>query len=178
MVTIAGEARLVEGAQAGDQAAFEDLLRPWVAPAANFAFTLLGDRQEAEDAVQEAALRAWRKLDGLRAGAPFGPWFLGVVSHQCRSMRRRRWYRLARDPLPEHMEAPEEPTADADLRHAISRLDDKQRAAIILHYYLDLTVDQVAHALGLTPSGVKSRLNRALKRLRPLLAAAEEDIDG
>jgi RNA polymerase sigma-70 factor (ECF subfamily) len=64
---------LLAGARAGDQAAFADLLQPWILPAANFAYGLLQDRQEAEDAVQEAALKAWRKLQSVRAGAPFGP---------------------------------------------------------------------------------------------------------
>jgi RNA polymerase sigma-70 factor (ECF subfamily) len=174
------EAGLMDGARAGDQAAFADLLQPWILPAANFAHGLLQDRQEAEDAVQEAALKAWRKLRTLRPGAPFGPWFLGIVAHQCGSTRRGRWFRLIRHPAPEVLRraagtpgAPE-PAAHDALREAILGLGDRQRAAIVLHYYLDLPVDQVGRALGLTPAGAKSRLNRALKTLRPLLAAAEE----
>jgi RNA polymerase sigma factor (sigma-70 family) len=166
------EAHAEVGARAGDQAAFAELLGPWILPAANFAYGLLHDRQEAEDAVQEAALKAWRKLHTLRRGAPFGPWFLGIVAHQCRSTRRGRWFRLIRHPEPERLVsgAPAaEPAAYAELARAILDLDDRRRAAIVLHYYLDMPVDQVAQVLGITQAGVKSRLNRALKSLRPLL---------
>jgi len=177
VLNVHADAGLIDGARAGDQAAFADLLQPWILPAASFAYGLLQDRQEAEDAVQEAALKAWRKLRSLRSGSPFGPWFLGIVAHQCGSTRRGRWYRLIRHPAPEQLRAAaahSEPAAHVELREAILDLGDRQRAAIVLHYYLDMPVDQVARVLGLTPAGVKSRLNRALKTLRPLLAAQEE----
>lgn len=180
MLTAHAETGLLDGAREGDEIAFADLLRPWIVPAANFAHGLLQDRQEAEDAVQEAAIKAWRNLRSLRPGAPFGPWFLGIVAHQCGSTRRGRWYRLIRHPAPEllpaaapALETPE-PAAHDALREAIRGLGHRQRAAIVLHYYLDLPVDEVGRILGLTPAGAKSRLNRALKTLRPLLAAREE----
>jgi RNA polymerase sigma-70 factor (ECF subfamily) len=175
MAVVSAEIGLVAGARAGDTVAFERLLGPWVTPGANLAFALLHDRHEAEDAVQEAAVKAWSKLHQLREGAAFGPWFLGIVAHECGSLRRSRWYRIPRGPLPEALAAPDERTADDDLRRAVARLNEKQRAAIVLHYYLDLPLDQVGQALGLSTAGVKSRLNRALKTLRPLLMAAEED---
>jgi RNA polymerase sigma-70 factor (ECF subfamily) len=169
VVEISAELQLVAGALGGDALAFEDLIRPWLGPGCAFAFSLLQDRQEAEDATQESALKAWRKLDRLRAGAPFGPWFLGIVAHQCGSMRRSRWRLLVRHPAPEVLRAPDQAAPDADLRAAVHRLNEKQRAAIVLHYYLDLPLEQVGQVLGLSQAGVKSRLNRALKQLRPLL---------
>ena len=136
---------------------------------------MLHDRQEAEDAVQEAALKAWRKLDRLREGSPFGPWFLGIVANQCGTTRRGRWFRLIRHPSPELLIASDEAAADADLRRAIRRLKEGQRAAIVLHYYLDMPLDDVAQVLGLSRAGVKSRLHRALRTLRPLLEPEEAD---
>jgi RNA polymerase sigma-70 factor (ECF subfamily) len=172
-MTSYAEVGLVAGARAGDPIAFEDLLRPWITPAATFAFNMLHDRQEAEDAVQEAALKAWRKLDRLREGAPFGPWFLGIVANQCGTVRRGRWFHLVRHPSPDHLASWTETAADADLRAAIRGLNEGQRAAIVLHYYLDMPLDDVARVLKLSRAGVKSRLHRALRALRPLLDSEE-----
>src|SRR5260370_37323331 len=78
--------------------AYEDLLRPNLAPAARLAHTLLGNPTEAEDAVQEAAMKGWRKLGNLRAGAPFQPWFLGIVVRQVRTIQRAPWWTSIRLP--------------------------------------------------------------------------------
>jgi len=72
------EQDLIEKAKAGDNVAYEDLLRPNLKPAARLARALLGDSNEAEDAVQEAAVKCWRRLGNLRPGAEFQPW---SVSH-------------------------------------------------------------------------------------------------
>jgi len=71
------EPEMIRRAQGGDRAAYEELLRPLVGPGAALAFALLYDRPAAEDAFQEAAIRAWQRLRNLRPGSPFRPWFLG-----------------------------------------------------------------------------------------------------
>lgn len=155
---------------------FEQLLRPVIVPAARFAYGMLHDREEAEDAVQEAALKSWRHRGRLRCAADFRPWFLGIVANQCRTVRRGRWWTLIR--LPE-IERPSEERADAeflrgaDLRRTLRRLSHGQHAAVVLHFYLDLPLEEVAAALGLSVPGTKTRINRALRRLRLALRGWE-----
>jgi RNA polymerase sigma-70 factor (ECF subfamily) len=169
------EQDLIQKAKAGDNMAYEDLLRPNLAPAARLARTLLGNPAEAEDAVQEAALKGWRKLGNLRAGAPFQPWFLGIVVRQVRTVQRAPWWTLIRLPdLPIHSAPAIETWMDGeDLRRAIGKLPRLQREAVLLHFYLDLAIQDVAASLGLSVPGVKSRINRALHRLRADIASAE-----
>src|SRR5260221_9537209 len=87
-----GDPDLIARAREGDKAAFGNLLRPAIEPAARLAYGMLLDRTEAEDVVQEAAIKAWRRLGNLRAGADFAPWFLGIVANQCRTVRRTPWW--------------------------------------------------------------------------------------
>ena len=116
---------------------FERLLRPVIVPAARFAYGMLHDHAEAEDAIQEAALKSWRHRSRLRCAADFRPWFLGIVANRCRTVRRGRWWTLIR--LPE-IERPSEEGAEAeflrgaDLRRALRRLPHGQQAAIVLHF--------------------------------------------
>ncbi len=171
-----GDPDLIARATGGDKAAFEELLRPVVDSAARLAYGMLQDRAAAEDVVQEAALKAWRRLGNIRAGADFGPWFLGIVANESRSVRRGRWRSVLRL---EHSASsgragPEETVVrGADVRRALRRLPADQRAAILLHFYLDLPLDAVAATLGMSVPGVKSRINRGLKRLRPALQSNE-----
>src|SRR5438309_1753185 len=88
------EQALISRAKSGDRVAYEQLLEPALRSATRLAFAMLHDRSEAEDAFQESALRAWRRLDNLRDGNPFQPWFLGIVANQCREIRRGKWWQL------------------------------------------------------------------------------------
>jgi RNA polymerase sigma factor (sigma-70 family) len=169
------EQDLIQKAKAGDNMAYEDLLRPNLAPAARLARTLLGSPTEAEDVVQEAAVKGWRKLGNLRAGAPFQPWFLGIVVRQVRTIQRAPWWTSIRLPEVPFQSAPAIETwmDGEDLRLAIGNLPRLQREAVLLHFYLDLSIQDVAVSLGLSVAGVKSRINRALHRLRADIASAE-----
>lgn len=176
----AAEQALIARAKAGDRAAYERLLGPAVRSATRLAFAMLHDRSEAEDAFQDSALRAWRRLPNLRNGSPFQPWFIGIVANQCREIRRGRWRRVVRLPDAEAIQ----PSVDAewfegeDLRRAIARLPYDQRVAVLLHFHLDMPHSDVAVALGISVPGVKTRINRALKRLRPALAVSEVRVNG
>lgn len=155
---------------------FERLLRPVIVPAARFAYGMLHDHAEAEDAVQEAALKSWRHRSHLRCAADFRAWFLGIVANQCRTVRRGRWWTLIRLPdieRPSKEGAEAEFLRGADLRRALRRLPHGEQAAIVLHFYLDLPLEEVAAALGLSVPGTKTRINRALRRLRLALRGAE-----
>jgi len=175
-MALLSEPDLVSRARAGDRTAFESLLRPLIESGARLAYGMLLDRVEAEDVVQESALSAWRKLANLRDGADFGPWFLGIVANRCRTVRRGSWWsvvRLANTPPGETASLEESVVRTADLRRALIALPADQRAAVLMHFYLDLPLDAVASALGISVAGVKSRINRALKRLRPSVRGGE-----
>ena len=95
------EVDLVSRAQTGDEQAFTALLRPLVASAYRLAGAMLHDPHAAEDVVQEASLKAWRKLYQVKPGAEMKPWFLGIVANECREVRRGRWWSVLKQPDPE-----------------------------------------------------------------------------
>jgi RNA polymerase sigma-70 factor, ECF subfamily len=174
------EQALIDRAQRGDRVAFERLLEPAVRSATRLAFAMLQDRSEAEDAFQESALRAWQRLRNLRGGSRFQPWFIGIVANQCREVRRGRWRQVIRLPDPTAMESVDEAAwlDGEDLRRAVTGLPYDQRAAILLHFHLDMPLSDVAIALGISVPGVKTRINRALKRLRPAMGVSEVKVHG
>jgi RNA polymerase sigma-70 factor (ECF subfamily) len=171
-----GDPDLISRARVGEKSAFEDLLRPLIGPAAGLAYAMLQNHAEAEDVVQESAVKAWRKLGNLRPGADFKPWFLGIVANQCRTVRRGSWWSVVqseRENPDDRLGLEEAAVRSMDLRAALRALPPEHRAALLLHFYLDLPLEAVAVALGLSVPGVKSRINRALKRLRPSLRGGE-----
>lgn len=175
VVTAGADRSLHERALAGDEEAFDALIGPLVEPAIRLAYSMLGNRTEAEDAAQEAITKAWRKLRQLRAGMPVRPWFLAIVVYQCRNVRRTRWFRFVRtsDQLGADPEAAEPYVERIDIARALSRLADRDRQALFLHFYLDLPVEEVATALGISPAAAKGRIYRACHRLRPGLVEEE-----
>lgn len=160
----------------GDTLAFDALLRPQLASAYRVALLLLGDPGEAEDAVQEAALRAWTKLRQLRGGpAAFRTWFLRIVVNECRMARRRPWWAVFRIGAPAAKVGfgEEETVGRLDLLQALAALPEVDRTALFLYYYLDLPIEEVARVIGISVRGSKSRIHRALVRLRPGLDLEE-----
>lgn len=167
---------LVSDAKAGSEAAFEALLAPCLESGFRLACGILHDPHAAEDAVQEAAYRAWRKLDRLRSGSPFGPWFLGIVVRQCLSLRRQPWWRVLKlsDLEDRRIERSDDsPIADTDLRRALGKLRPDEQVAVVLYFYLDLPVEQIATISRGSVSAVRGRLARAVKKLRPDLEVEE-----
>jgi RNA polymerase sigma-70 factor (ECF subfamily) len=170
------EADLVARAQAGDRLAFERLAVASVDRLNAVAFSILGDVHLAEDATQQALLNIWRDLPGLRDHARFEAWSYRLVVRACYAEARRRpnW-------LPNVMERPaHEPlasdgrgsVADRDqLERGFRRLSIEQRAVVVLHFYADLPLDEVAEVLGVPVGTTHSRLNRAMNALRAALAA-------
>jgi RNA polymerase sigma-70 factor (ECF subfamily) len=158
-------------AKAGDLEAFDELLAPLIEPAFALAMAMLNDRGEAEDAVQEAALRTWQKIARFRTGANLRPWFLAIVANQCRTVRRSRWWHVLRSSDVSGMRRHEMPEANwgerIDLEAALGRLPKNQLAALTLYYHLDLPIDEVARVLGCSPAAARQRIHRALDSLRP-----------
>ena len=157
---------LISRAASGDEAAFETLIRPELQPAYRLAVVLLDDPTAAEDALQEATFKAWRHLGRLRPGTELRPWFLTVVANQCRSERRRRWWRVLRGLERWEAAASEPDVAGWDVEQALLGLSPEDRAAVFLRFYEDLALQEVARVLGISTTAARSRVHRALRRLR------------
>lgn len=147
-----------------------------IAAGYKLACVMLRDPVAAEDAVQEAALRAWRKRSRLRPGSDPLPWFLAIVGNECRSARRLRWSSVIKTDVPEgRVGAHDEGVLlGADLRRALLTLGWTDRLVVVLYFYLDLPVDRVAAAACLSPAAARARLRRAIRKLRPGLELEEE----
>ena len=165
--------QILARAAGGDLDSFSLLIDPLLDPAYRLAAVMLGDRSAAEDAVQEASIKAWRKLRQLRGDAQsLRAWFLSIVANECRMARRTRWFsviRVADVPA----QAPDDRESHSDLRRALMRLTPDERLPLVLHFYLDLPLDEVARTLRVSPSAAKSRIYRAARRLRADLTIEE-----
>ena len=168
MAVLLAEITLLEAAKRGDDTAFEILLTPLLEPGYRLAGGMLQDHQAAEDAVQEAALKAWRKLRQLRDGSEMRPWFLGIVANECRSVRRSRWASVVKVLQPAQAEShpADSVLSSIELRLALRALDDKKRLALVLHWYLDLPLEEIATITGSSVHAVEGRVQRGMRELR------------
>jgi RNA polymerase sigma-70 factor (ECF subfamily) len=142
------------------------------------AYSILGDRQAAEDAVQESVAKALRGMRRLRNGASSRAWFFTIVANQCRDVRRASRVRvlsLFEIPEPTVADHSEVVARDLDLERALTRLSPKQRALLFLRYQMDMPPAEMAIVLGWRAGTVKSRLHRALRRLEADMTPPKED---
>jgi RNA polymerase sigma-70 factor, ECF subfamily len=162
---------LVERARGGDHDAFTMLVDATIARLDTIARLVLRDRELARDAVQEALIRAWRDLPGLRDPDRFDAWLRRLTMNTCLDLvrrRRRRAIEVELDVL--ELSGRSDPSPDiADrelLDEALRRLDVEHRAVVVLHYYLGLPVPEVAATLGIPTGTAKSRLHHSLAAMR------------
>jgi RNA polymerase sigma-70 factor (ECF subfamily) len=185
MDPLAEEAQLVGRALAGDQAAFGDLVGRYTGAVYNQAYRMLGNPQEAEDAVQEVFLRAFRRLDSYDPGRRFVTWLLTIGSNYCIDRLRRRrmsWLTLddvafwltSGEPGPERTAL--EGERQRQVQQALQRLPESYRSVTVLRYWQDLSYLEIAEALSLTEATVKTRLHRARKMMRDALDAEGEEL--
>jgi RNA polymerase sigma-70 factor, ECF subfamily len=171
------EATLVERARRGDPAAYEALVRAHQDIAFRTACLFAGSAADAEEAAQEGFVKAWRALPRFRAGAPFRPWLLAIVANESRNRRRAAGRRagLAARAAAEPASGDAAPSPEAlllsggarrELLAALAALEERDRAVIACRYLLDLSERETADVLRCRPGTVKSRLSRALARLR------------
>lgn len=168
--------------------AYEVLVRRHQAVAIRTAH-LFAPAADAEDAVQEAFVKAYRALGRFRSGSPFRPWLLRIVANEARNRRRSAGRRagLALRSLEDRRPDDAAPSPEsailageqrAWLLAGVNGLRDGDREVIAARYFLDLTEAEAAEVLGVPRGTVKSRLSRALARLRARLAEGAEGSDG
>src|ERR1700674_2139166 len=136
---------LVQEAIGGDQQAFMLLVEPLLPAAYRLAVGMLRSESDAEDAVQEAVLKAWRHFGRFRRGSDLRPWLFTIVANECRYQRRSRWWSvIRRSEAPDDLADETSPVdpASVDLRQALYRLPHDQRYVLILPFYLDLFFEE------------------------------------
>jgi RNA polymerase sigma-70 factor, ECF subfamily len=171
------EAELVERAKRGDLRAWETIVRGYQGIAFRTAYLLSGSAADAEEAAQDGFVKAYRALGRFRRGAPLKPWLLRIVANEARNRRRSAGRReaLTLRAAAENRPGDAVPSPEAALLAgedrtrllaAVNALSEEHRLAIACRYFLDLSEDETAAALGVRRGTVKSRLARALGRLR------------
>ena len=176
------ERELVLRAQRGDDGAFAELVRAHQEIAFRVAYLITGSTTDAEDAVQDGALKAWRALARFRVGEPWRPWLLSIVANEARNRRRSagRRAQLALRASREHVSGDAAPfpgsstpeaaaLAEDERRRLLAALDslpEEARDVLACRYLLELSEEETAAALGCRRGTVKSRTSRALDRLR------------
>jgi RNA polymerase sigma-70 factor (ECF subfamily) len=166
-------ARVLEG----DQGAFAELVEAYQRPVYNLTYRMLGEAREAEDAAQEAFLRAYQHLDRYDPQRSFKTWLLSIASNYCidRLRKRRLTWLSIDEPLPPHpalnsdVPSPETATLSGERSEAVqellSDLAPDYRAAVVLRYWYDMPYAEIAATLDTTESAIKSRLFRARQML-------------
>jgi RNA polymerase sigma-70 factor (ECF subfamily) len=171
------ETDLVAQAKQGDARAYRTLVEQNQTIAFRTAYLITGSEPEAEEAVQDGFVKAYYALGRFRPGAPFRPWVLRIVANEARNRRRsagrreRLALRVAEDPLSgDAVPSPEAALLAgeqrAELLAAVNGLREEDRLVIACRYFLDLSEEETAAALAWRRGTVKSRLSRALDRLR------------
>jgi RNA polymerase sigma factor (sigma-70 family) len=171
----------VRRAQEGDADAYGDLIARHRPVALRVATVVLGSTDGADDVVQQATERAWRSFETFDSARPFRPWFLRIVANSARNDRRARGrrahleVRAAHAGMAQEAATPEEAVvSDAERQRvvaALNQLDGDDRLVIALRWFEQLTEAEMVETLDVPAGTVKSRLSRAMGRLRAVLEA-------
>ena len=171
---------LVEKILQGDTEAFSAIVDQYNALMMRTALMIIGDRDIAADAVQDALIQAWQHLSGLREAGALRPWLMRIVVNQCISYKRKaartaafvrqslvdQSTQLAAEIADDHKGRLER---DWDLAETVKRLPPKQQAVIMLHYYQGMTLPSMAETLHISENTLKKRIQAALNNLRRVL---------
>jgi RNA polymerase sigma factor (sigma-70 family) len=170
------DAELVVSAQAGDVDAFTVLVERYRPPALRLAYGIAGD--EAEDAVQDAFVNTFRKLDTYRPSSAFRPWLFTIVANEARNRRRSMSRRVSLELRVREQSQSTGTAADTlAIEHeqrlrlvaAVNDLADHHREVVALRFFAGLSESETAEVLSCPPGTAKSRLSRALEQLRTTL---------
>lgn len=182
------EHELVDRAKGGDVHAYEELVRRHQSVAVRTAYVITRDAAEAQDASQEALVKAYHSLSRFRAGADFRPWLLRIVANEAidrvrASSRQARLTLRVAESRPSNDAAPSPEAAalahdqQQELLMAVNGLSAADRLVIAYRYWLELSEGETADALGIPRGTVKSRLSRALARLREVMSSYRDPGD-
>lgn len=168
----------LEQARRGNKEAFGMLIEAYQSPVFNLAYRMLGNADEAEQAAQEAFIRAWTRLDSYDPAHRFSTWLLSITSNYCiDQLRKRRAQLLSLDgPLPAHpalmsesASGPEAQVVDGErqeyVQNLLETLPADYRQAVVLRYWYDMSYDEIAEVMDTTVSAIKSRLFRARRQM-------------
>ncbi len=185
----------LEEARKGDKAAFGNLIEAYQGPVYNLAYRMLNNSGEAEEAAQEAFIRAYTRLDTYNPAHKFSTWMLSITSNYCIDLiRKRRALLLSIDePLPPHPalhsdnnKGPEAELINTEQKEMVQgllqELPEDYRQAVVLRYWYDLSYEEIAEMMDTTVSAIKSRLFRARRQLADVhvtmdLSAVTESAD-
>ncbi|MBK7453697.1 MAG: RNA polymerase sigma factor [Anaerolineales bacterium] len=170
----------LEQCREGDSLAIEKMVHTYQKDVYRLALSILEDPDEAEDSTQETFLAALRAISSFREDAAFKTWLFSITINVCRSRLQRgktrgRLQQILQSlfHLRDEVEHPEKTAmqnqADAEIWNALRRLDEKHRIPIVLRYYHDLPITDIARMLNIPPGTVHSRLNHAREKLRAYL---------
>ena len=171
------EENIIRRCQAGDKEAFGKLIAKYQGVLFGTAYSITRERCSAEDAVQQALIKIWQNLPSFRFDGSIKFWMVRIVANEIKqSFRRKKVQTVPFDDITEipdtHMNI-EEAAVIAEnrreLHHALGKLSLEQREALSLRYFAELTVSEIASITGKPEGTVKSRLNRALKRLSQIM---------
>jgi RNA polymerase sigma-70 factor, ECF subfamily len=169
---------IIERARSGDHRAFSRLVETYQTLVYNLCYRVLGNPHDAEEAAQEAFLRAYTRLASYDPARSFKTWLFSIAHHYCIDrLRRRRLTWLSLDdepavdtamwrstaPTPEDMAMRRE--REGEIQALLNGLSPKDRSALVMRYWYDLSYDEIAQATATTVSAVKSRLHRAREAL-------------
>jgi RNA polymerase sigma-70 factor (ECF subfamily) len=167
--------RVIERWRAGDRDAFDEVVDRYGLQLLRTARLILRDEALAEDAIQETFLKAWQRIGSLRDEDP-GPWLTRIAMNESISTyRRRHRFQALTERFGRLGSSKPGVSSEArlDLAHALDQLTAEQRAALALHYYQDLSVEDTARMLKVPVDTAKSRLKTGLRRLRELTGSEE-----
>jgi RNA polymerase sigma-70 factor (ECF subfamily) len=166
-----------QAATAENEIAFERLIEPALVPAYRLACGMLHDSHAAEDAVQESAVKAWRKVGQLRDVGRMTPWFLAIVANECRSARRSRWFSVLgwAEPVRPQQTPDDSILTGMEVRRALRTLDHEKRLVIVLRWYMDLSLEDISAVTGSTVHAVEARLYRGMNELRRRMEGRDVD---
>lgn len=167
--------RIIARWREGDRDAFEEVVDRYGLQLLRTSRLILRDEALAEDAIQETFLKAWQGIGSLRDEDP-GPWLTRIAMNESISTERRRHrFRALTERIGRLGSGKRGMSSEArlDLSHALDQLTAEQRAAVALHYYQDLSVEDAARALKIPVDTLKSRLKTSLRRLRELTGSEE-----
>jgi RNA polymerase sigma-70 factor (ECF subfamily) len=171
---------VIRAAVEGDKDAFAVLVDRYYQRCLRFAVRMLGNREDGEEAVQDAFIRAYRTLHRYEHRGRFEAWLFKILVNRCRTMAaarsRRRWDEPLEEQGPATESGADDPLLREDIRRALARLSAEQREAFILKYVEEMTYEEMADLTGADVSALKMRVLRAREQLQRLLTR-EDDIE-